>query len=190
MTASLHPQPIITRLSSISGRANGGEHVTVFGRRLGHGDIESVRIGSQRAEVSRNRAKRKMSPRGLWECWNARRDAWCRAAFNLPLSTNLNSFTCITKLSFLPPTTHPFHFNTGTLTVSRAVQVLWADPRGRKIKIVTPSIDDENQGQTLDVTVHSHSRGIATLQKGFQAPQPSFSPVLIRVRIGVGVKHF
>jgi len=47
----MHSKPVIHRLSSDTGRANGGEHLTLVGSGLGRGDIESVRIGDHRAEV-------------------------------------------------------------------------------------------------------------------------------------------
>merc|ERR1719502_747343 len=47
----LHRKPTIRKLSATSGRANGGEHLTLIGSGMGRGDIESVRIGGHRAEV-------------------------------------------------------------------------------------------------------------------------------------------
>jgi hypothetical protein len=91
----VHPKPVIRKLSSYSGRATGGEHLTLLGSGMGRGDIESIRIGDHRAEV------------------------------------------------------------------------LWADRRGRKVKVLTPPFEDEDEGQSLDVVVHSHSRGHARI-KGFK----------------------
>jgi len=90
----MHPKPVIQRLSLGSGRANGGEHLTLIGSGLGRGDIESVRIGGHRTEV------------------------------------------------------------------------LWADPHGHKVKVLTPAFERSDEGQALRVTLTSHARGHASF-KGF-----------------------
>lgn len=92
----MHPEPQVKHLSANSGRANGGEHLTIFGEGFGRGDIEHVRIGEHNA------------------------------------------------------------------------QVLWADPHGRKIKVVTPAFEKHDDGTALPVSVKSRMRGHATLEGAFK----------------------
>lgn len=91
----MHPKPTITHLSAKAGRANGGEHLTIFGKGFGRGDIEQVLIGEHSA------------------------------------------------------------------------QVLWADPRGRKIKVTTPGFERHDEGEKLPVTIKSRMRGHAKLPEAF-----------------------
>lgn len=92
---SMRPKPTITHLSAKAGRANGGEHLTIFGKGFGRGDIEQVLIGEHSA------------------------------------------------------------------------QVLWADPRGRKIKVTTPGFERHDEGEKLPVTIKSRMRGHAKLPEAF-----------------------
>jgi len=91
----LHSKPVIRKLSLTSGRANGGEKMTLIGSGLGRGDVETVRIGGHQA------------------------------------------------------------------------QVLYADPRGRKVKVLTPAFDETDEGRPLRVSLTSHARGHASI-KGFR----------------------
>merc|ERR1712036_14010 len=47
----VHPKPIISQITPLGGRADGGEHLTLIGTNLGRGDIERVRIGEHTATV-------------------------------------------------------------------------------------------------------------------------------------------
>lgn len=47
-------------------------------------------------------------------------------------------------------------------------KVLWADPRGRKIKVVTPKFEQDDEGRLLSVRVKSRHRGHAKINKGFK----------------------
>merc|ERR1711988_959504 len=47
----IHPKPAISQMNPVSGRADGGEHLTLIGTNLGRGDIERVRIGDHTATV-------------------------------------------------------------------------------------------------------------------------------------------
>jgi len=47
-------------------------------------------------------------------------------------------------------------------------KVLWADPRGRKIKVVTPKFEQDDEGRLLTVHVKSRHRGHAKIKKGFK----------------------
>lgn len=47
----LNSKPSISQISPSIARANGGEHITIVGRHLGRGDIQSVRVGDHRAHV-------------------------------------------------------------------------------------------------------------------------------------------
>lgn len=88
----MHPQPVIKALSQNTGRANGGEHLTIFGQDLGRGDIEKVHIGGHDAPV------------------------------------------------------------------------VWADPNGHRIKVVTPQFEPQDENKTLRVAIKSRQRGHAKLR--------------------------
>jgi hypothetical protein len=89
-------KPLIAHMSQATGRANGGEHLTLTGSGLGHGDIKHVRIGGHLATI------------------------------------------------------------------------LYADQRGRKIKVLTPKFPSEDEGKTLSVKAYSARRGIAVYKIGFK----------------------
>jgi hypothetical protein len=56
--------------------------------------------------------------------------------------------------------------------------VLYVDPAGRKIKVLTPRFDEEDEGELLDVSVHSRLYGKASKVKGFRVhPRGSITGV-------------
>jgi len=91
----IHSKPVIKHMSTSEGRANGGEHLTLFGTGMGRGDIEHVRIGEHKATV------------------------------------------------------------------------IWADPRGHRIKLLTPRFERHDEGESLLVSIKSRTHGHASLQ-GFK----------------------